>query len=90
MSVVGADVAALRGLVTSLTWKIRKIDSTKAEVTQLLVNLPWVGPDREQFLRDWNDIHQVNLIRLTDDMTLAANQALRAANAQEEASRAGG
>ncbi len=90
MSVLGADIAALRGLVNSLTSRVRLIEKTKSEMSTLVLGLPWVGPDREQFLREWNEIHQVNLIRLMDDMTIASNQALHAANAQEEASRAGG
>lgn len=85
--IVGADVPALTSLVSALIGRARKIERTKDELTMLIRDLPWVGPDRERFLSEWNEVHQPNLIRLIDDMTGASNDVRRAANAQEQASR---
>lgn len=90
MAVVGADVMALRGLVTTLVSRARKIETTKNQLTALIGDLPWVGSDRDRFVNEWNDVHQPNLIRLIDDMTTASSQASRHADAQEAASRVEG
>jgi hypothetical protein len=90
MAILGADIAALRGLATMLTSRARKIEATKNKLTVLIVDLPWVGADRDAFVRAWNEIHQPNLMRLIDDMSDASGQAARHANAQESASRVDG
>ena len=87
MAIVGADVPALRNLVNVLTGRARRIETTKNQMTALILELPWVGPDREQFVAEWNEIHHPNLIRLIDDMTDASGRAARPADAQEAASR---
>lgn len=90
MAIVGADVPALRNLVSVLSGRARKIETTKNQMTALIQDLPWVGPDRDQFVAEWNEIHQPNLIRLIDDLTDASGRAHRHADAQEAASRAEG
>lgn len=87
MPIVGADVPALRNLVNVLTGRARRIETTKNQMTALILDLPWVGPDRDRFVAEWNEIHHPNLIRLIDDMTDASGQAARHADAQEAASR---
>ena len=86
MGIVGADVPALRGLVSALTGRSHKIEQTKNELSALIRDLPWVGPDREAFVADWEHIHQPNLVRLIDDMRDASRTATRHADAQENAS----
>ena len=90
MSIVGADVPALRQLVSTLSSRARKIDNTKNQMTALIVDLPWVGLDRDRYVADWMEIHQPNLIRLIDDLTDASGRAARHAEAQEAASRGEG
>lgn len=86
MGIVGADVPALRGLVSALTGRAHQIETTKSELSALIRSLDWIGPDREAFVGDWENIHQPNLIRLIDDMKDASRTATRHADAQENAS----
>ena len=87
MSMVGADVPALRNLANVLVGRARKVEATKNQMTALIQSLPWVGPDRDQFVADWNDVHHPNLIRLIDDLTDASGRANYHADTQEAASR---
>jgi hypothetical protein len=89
MSMFGADVPALRQLSTTFDGRARRIEATRARMTALIVDLPWVGADRDRFVEGWMSIHQPNLIRLIDDLADASRRASRHADAQEAASRAG-
>jgi hypothetical protein len=89
MSMVGADVPALRQLCSALGGRARKIEATKNQITALVRDLPWVGTDRDRYVDQWMSIHQPNLIRLIDDLLDASARASRHADAQEAASRVG-
>jgi uncharacterized protein YukE len=88
MSVVGADIPALRAFVSALSGRARKIEQTKNELSAVIRDLPWVGKDRDAFIHDWEQIHHPNLVRLIDDMQDASAKANHHANVQENASRA--
>lgn len=86
MGIVGADVPALRGLVSALTGRAHQIERTKNELTAVIRGLPWVGRDHDAFLADWDQVHHPNLVRLIDDMRDASRTATRHADAQDNAS----
>ncbi|MCB9380929.1 MAG: hypothetical protein H6513_09610 [Acidimicrobiaceae bacterium] len=86
MSVVGADVAALRNFVLGLNKRSREITETTARLTALVEGIPWVGPDRERFIAEWNGTHRPGLLGLIGDLGDAARAAALAADKQEAAS----
>lgn len=86
MSVVGADVGAIRNFVLGLNKRSQEITATTARLTSLVEGIPWVGPDREAFIADWNGHHRPALVRLIEDLADAAKQATRHADQQEAAS----
>jgi hypothetical protein len=86
MGVVGADVPALRNFVLGLNKRSKEITETTARLTALVESIPWVGPDRERFLQDWNGTHRPGLLGLIADLGDAARSATVAADAQEAAS----
>lgn len=92
MGVVGADVGALRNFVLGLSRRSQEITATTARLTSLVEGIPWVGPDRDRFIADWNGVHRPGLVGLIEDLVDAAKQATKAADAQEAASaqQAGG
>lgn len=92
MGVVGADVGAIRNFVLGLNRRSQEITATTARLTSLVESIPWVGPDRERFVADWNGVHRPGLLGLIDDLVDAAKQATRSADQQEAASaqQAGG
>lgn len=86
MNVLGADVGAIRNFVLGLNKRSREITETTARLTAMVEQIPWVGPDREAFLHDWNHVHRPGLLCLLDDLSTAAQQASRHADEQEAAS----
>jgi hypothetical protein len=90
MSMVGADVPALRAFVSAMTNRRRQIETTTNKLSALVNSLPWVGPDYERFKAEWDTVHHPNLIRLLSDMGTASSKCSKAADAQEAASNAGG
>lgn len=87
MGLVGADVPALRNFVLGLNKRSREITDTTARLTVLVENIPWVGPDRERFIQEWNGTHRPGLLGLIADLGDAARAATMAADKQDEASR---
>lgn len=86
MGVVGADVPALRNFVLGLNKRSKEITETTARLTALVESIPWVGPDRERFIAEWNGTHRPGLLGLIADLGDAARSATVAADAQEAAS----
>lgn len=86
MGVVGADVPAMRNFVLGLNKRSKEITETTARLTSVVESIPWVGPDRERFVAEWNGTHRPGLIGLIGDLADAARSATRAADAQEAAS----
>ena len=57
-----------------------------ARLTVVVESIPWVGPDRERFVAEWNGTHRPGLLGLIADLGDAARAATLAADAQESAS----
>jgi hypothetical protein len=86
VGIVGADVPALRNFVLGLNKRSKEITETTARLTALVESIPWVGPDRERFVQEWNGTHRPGLLGLIADLGDAARAATIAADKQEAAS----
>lgn len=85
---VGADVPALRGFVTSLRRRGAQIDTTRQRLDAVIAGLPWAGPDRDAFVDAWRRVHAASLVRITHELGGLAAQVAAHADRQERASRA--
>jgi hypothetical protein len=88
MSMIGGDVAAIRGFVTGLRRRSQQITATTNRLTSLVDSVPWVGPDRERFVQEWQGTHRPALLDLCAGLVEAADTAARHADEQEAASAA--
>ncbi|MDJ0770130.1 MAG: hypothetical protein QNJ12_15115 [Ilumatobacter sp.] len=87
MSIVGADIAALRGFAWSLRRRKQEIEATRQRLAATVENLPWTGSDHDRFVDEWRRVHSPGLMQLTGELSNASNEAYYHANRQEQASR---
>ena len=88
MSVLGADIAALRDFAGQANRRSQEISALMGRLDGVVQGLPWVGHDRDVFLREWSG-HQQSLSSLAHDLAEAAGRAMRHADDQERASGEG-
>jgi len=88
MSMVGGDVPAIREFVVGLRRRSQQISATTNRLNTVIESIPWVGPDREQFVQEWQGTHRPALVDLCAGLTEAAGTAARHADEQEAASAA--
>lgn len=89
MSMVGGDVPAIRNFVIGLRRRSQQITATTNRLSAVIDGVPWVGPDREQFVQEWQGTHRPALLDLCAGLVEAAGTAARHADEQEAASAAG-
>jgi hypothetical protein len=82
----GMDISAVRTLSNQLTQSAGEINNLSARLTSALEGTPWVGPDREQFLGDWQGQHLQSLRLVAQSLEEAARRASMNADQQEQAS----
>lgn len=87
MSMVGADIAALRGFASSLRHRKQEIEATRQRLAAIVESLPWNGADHDRFVDEWRRVHGPGLTRLVGELSSAASEAYHHANRQEQASR---
>lgn len=87
MSMVGADIAALREFASSLRYRRQEIDSTRQHLSAVVENLPWAGDDRDRFVDEWRRVHAPGIARIVGELASAAREASDHADRQEQASR---
>lgn len=87
MSMVGADVAALRRFAASLRRRHQEIDETRHRLTAIVENLPWSGADHDRFVDEWRRVHSPGLRLLVGELSAASDEAADHAHRQEQASR---
>ena len=87
MSIVGADIVALREFARSLRHRQHEIEATRQRLTAVVENLPWAGGDHDRFVGEWRDIHGPGIARLVGELSVAAREASDHAHRQEQASR---
>ena len=82
----GLDIPAVRQLSQQMKSKAEEIRSLSQQLTGQLQNTQWVGPDRENFSRDWQSQHLAALNRVIQGLEDASTAAMNNANQQEQAS----
>ena len=87
MSMIGADVAALRRFAWSLRRSRQEIDATRRRLTAAIDGLPWTGDDHDRFVVEWRRVHGPALMAIVTEMAHASEQAALHASDQERASR---
>lgn len=85
---VGGDVPAIRNFVTGLRRRSQQIATTTNRLSTVIESIPWVGPDREEFIREWQGTHRPALLDLCSGLNDAAVTAAHHADEQEAASAA--
>ena len=87
MSMVGADVDALRRLAGSLRHTMHEVEAARLEVAAVVGGLRWAGDDRDRFVDEWHRVHDPTLMTIASEMGRASAQAGQHAARQEWASR---
>jgi hypothetical protein len=57
MPVLGMDPERVNALANQMTASAAAINTTISQLTHLLGGALWQGPDRDQFMSDWNGTH---------------------------------
>jgi len=86
MAVWGLDVQQVRQLSSTMSQKASEIDTVLSQLTTLLNNTQWTGPDSEAFRSSWASDHTTALRRVSDALTQASQAAQQNALAQEQVS----
>lgn len=82
----GMDIAAVRQLVAQMNQRADEIRTLAASLSSALNGTAWSGPDREQFVSDWQGQHVQQLNIVAQALNDAASRASANADAQEQAS----
>jgi uncharacterized protein YukE len=85
----GMDVPAVRSLAGQMNQCASEIRQVMNQLTHSLQNTQWVGPDREQFLSNWQGQHVTQLNQVAQSLEEASQRAQQNANEQEQASGGG-
>jgi hypothetical protein len=88
MSFTGMDIGGVRQLAGQMDQRAEEIRTLMGALTSALQGANWVGPDREQFLGDWQGTHCAQLNNVIHGLTEAATRARMNAQQQEQASNA--
>ena len=86
MAVWGLDVQQVRQLSTQLQAKAGDIEGVLNQLTSLLNNTQWTGPDAEAFRADWQGQHTAALRNVANALNEAGRKAQQNAAAQEQTS----
>ena len=86
MAVNGADAPALFGFASEVRRRRAAIQDAMTRLGREVAEANWVGPDRDQFVEEWNGTHVPSLSGVLGDLEQAAQRAIAHATAQQEAS----
>ena len=86
MSYLGLDPAAVRQLAQQMNNAASEIQTLSGQLTAQLQGAPWTGPDRENFVNEWQSTHLNQLHVVIQALQNAANTANRNAQEQEQVS----
>jgi hypothetical protein len=87
MAIWGADVEQLRTLGSKLQHGATEIDQQRTNLTNLLNNTEWRGPDADRFKEQWNGEHTTMLNKVAEALKDAGQKAKRNAEEQSNASQ---
>lgn len=90
MTMVGADVGALRSLSKLFDDTAHRFERTGSELTASLTRSSWSGPDAARFRSDWNSRLRPRLTDVARDLSESAVKLREEADEQEHASESGG
>ncbi len=85
-NVTGMDIQAVRNLSTQMKTKAGEIQQIMTSLTSQLQSTPWVGPDQQRFLGEWQGQHCAALRAVINGLEQASSTATRNANEQQSAS----
>ena len=86
MSLKGMDTDAVRQLATQMNSAKDQIQHLQQQLTTQLQNVNWIGPDREQFVSDWQGQHVPSLQNIISAIEAAATRATQNASEQDQVS----
>lgn len=90
MTMVGADVGALRSLSKLFDDTAHRFERTGSELTASLARSSWSGADAARFRSDWNARLRPRLTDVAQDLSESAVRLREEADEQERASESGG
>lgn len=85
---LGLDPTAVRNLANQMNHAAAEIKNLTGQLTNMLQNTPWTGPDREQFVNEWQSTHVSQLTNVANAIEQASQHANANAAQQEQASNA--
>lgn len=83
---IGADAPALFNFARALRDRMNQIEETRNRLTAVIEGLEWVGQDREQFLQQWQTIHNPGIATLVADLLGVSQDVESHAQLQEQTS----
>jgi hypothetical protein len=89
MAIWGADVEQLRTLGSKLQHGANEIEQQRTNLTSLLNQTDWKGPDADKFKAQWNGEHTSLLNKVAEALKDAGQKAKRNAEEQSNASQGG-
>jgi uncharacterized protein YukE len=87
MTMWGMDISEVESLVHNMDARAQELEQLVAQLTSQLESARWVGPDRDNFLGEWNSSHVPALRNVAAGLQDAAQRALGNVRAQQEASQ---
>lgn len=85
-SFTGMDVQQVRALSVQLDNAANEISQLAQTMTSRLHDTPWVGPDQQRFVSDWESQHRAQLTNVVEALRNASRLASQNANEQEQVS----
>ena len=82
----GMDISGVRQLASQMDQRAEEIRGLMSQLSSALQAAQWVGPDREQFVQQWQSAHCQQLNGVAQGLNEAANRARLNAQQQETAS----
>lgn len=82
-ALIGMDVVQVRQLAQQMSVASDQLGVVMSELQHRLHEAPWVGPEREQFVAEWNAIHRAGLNNALVALRTASRTAERNAGDQE-------
>ena len=88
MTMWGMDISEVENLVHTMNSKAQEIEQIISQLTSQLDSARWVGPDRDNFVNEWQSSHVPALRNVVNGLHDAAQRAQGNVTAQREASQA--
>ena len=86
MTFLGMDTQAVQQLAQQMSHSADQIENIMQTLTHSLTGTQWTGPDREQFVSDWQSTHCTALRTVVQGLRDAAQKAMQNAQQQEQTS----